>query len=127
MLWVNGHTHVNTIRSIPGRLGAQGFWEVTTCAVADWPSQARLVEVIDNGDQSLSIACTMLDHGGIISAPDGWDVAFEGDYSQRLAGLHRELAANVPFAGLGAGLEGQREDRNVLLRLPKPPGLTADR
>ena len=42
VLWLNGHTHTNAIR--PRRDPAdpaRGFWEVTTCAVVDWPCQTR--------------------------------------------------------------------------------------
>lgn len=38
VLWLNGHAHANTVR--PRRDPAdpsRGFWEVTTCAIADWP------------------------------------------------------------------------------------------
>ena len=62
VLWLNGHTHTNAIR--PRRDPAdpaRGFWEVTTCAIVDWPCQVRLVEILDAGD-GLSIVCTMVDH-----------------------------------------------------------------
>ena len=62
VLWLNGHTHTNAVRARrdpdqPGR----GFWEVTTCAIVDWPCQARLVEITESGGR-LSISCTMVDH-----------------------------------------------------------------
>ncbi|HUZ35786.1 MAG TPA: TIGR03767 family metallophosphoesterase [Streptosporangiaceae bacterium] len=113
VLWLNGHTHTNAVRprrdpADPGR----GFWEVTTCAIVDWPCQTRLVELVDAGEH-LSIVCTMADHDsplGPASLETGAD----------LAALHRELAANVPFGGAGSGLAGATLDRNVELRL-RPP------
>ena len=93
---------------------ARGFWEVTTCAIVDWPCQARLVELVDAGEY-LSIVCTMLDHDSPL-APSSLETS--GD----LAALHRELAANVPLGGHGSGLAGAPPDRNVelLLRPPFP-------
>jgi len=113
VLWLNGHTHVNTVR--PRRHPAdpaRGFWEVTTCAIADWPCQARLVELIDAGDY-LSIVCTMADHD---TPPAPASLATGDD----LAALHRELAANAPLADAGSGLAGEPGDRNVELRV-RPP------
>lgn len=128
--WINGHSHVNTITA------REGFWDIGTAAHIDWPGQARLVEVVDNLDGTLSILCTMIDHEG------------EGDHD--LAGTARELGMNEPRVGLGelnanvgprgaGGLRGlaattaaqtrggsfgrgtgQPEDRNVELLLPNP-------
>jgi metallophosphoesterase (TIGR03767 family) len=108
VLWLNGHTHTNAVhaRRAPGQ-PAGGFWEVTTCAIVDWPCQARLVELVDAGGY-LSVVCTMLDYDG--SPQTGAE----------LASLHRELAANVPFAGAGSQLAGTAPDRNVELRVPAP-------
>jgi len=91
---------------------ARGFWEVTTCAIADWPCQARLVELIDAGGY-LSIVCTMADH----DTPPAPASLATGD---GLAALHRELAANAPLADAGSGLAGEPGDRNVELRI-RPP------
>jgi metallophosphoesterase (TIGR03767 family) len=114
--WVNGHTHLNRVtpRADPhGRTG--GFWEITTSALVDWPCQARVVELADNGDGTLSLLCTMVDHGG--------DVRPEPDMQRTgpwLAGLHRELAGNEPWRGFAAGRGGSPADRNVDLRLTTP-------
>lgn len=97
VLWLNGHIHANRIT--PRRT----FWEVTTSSIVDWPCQSRLVELFSAGDGLLRIGCTMLDHDG------------EG-----LAGLHRELAANVPFNGFDSWRPGTPADRNAILLLPDP-------
>lgn len=119
VLWVNGHTHTNGVQARrdpddPSR----GFWEVTTCSLVDWPCQARLIELVDDGDGTMSVVCTMLDHDGIVAeagvrAVGGWS-------GPLLAGLHRELAANVPFAGPESPLAGAPADRNVVLRMRAP-------
>ncbi len=104
VLWINGHTHTNGVRArvsphrgVDG--GRRGFWEVTTCAVVDWPCQTRIVELVDDGRGGLAVVCTMVDHdspldpGAAMSRPE-------------LAALHRELAANIPLPGYGAKLAG---------------------
>jgi 3',5'-cyclic AMP phosphodiesterase CpdA len=97
VLWLNGHIHAN-------RITPRGsFWEVTTSSLVDWPCQARLVEIHRPGSGRLAITCTMLDHDG------------EG-----LAGLHRELAGNVPLNGFDSWRQGLPADRNAVLLLPDP-------
>jgi hypothetical protein len=91
---------------------------VTTCAVVDWPGQARLVELLDNGDGTLSTVCTMIDHDSPARPPSAGDPAAREPAA--LAALHRELAANVPWAGLGSALAGTPADRNVELVLRAP-------
>ena len=113
VLWLNGHTHTNTIRARRDPADPRrGFWEVTTCAVIDWPCQTRIVELTDRGGQ-LSILCTMVDHDTPLASRSlrtGAD----------LAALHRELAANIPFDGPHPGRSGTVSDRNTDLRLPAP-------
>ena len=101
VLWLNGHTHINAVRPRrdPGD-PARGFWEVTTCAIVDWPCQTRLVELVDAGDY-LSIVCTMVDH----DSPLG---PLSLETSDDLAALHRELAANMPFGGAGSARKARR-------------------
>jgi metallophosphoesterase (TIGR03767 family) len=114
VLWVNGHTHRHAVRPRPDPEGrTTGFWEVTTGSLIGWPCQARLVEIVANGNGTLSVLCTMVDH----MAPP--DVASAGELL-RLAALHRELAANDPHAGVPAGLAGQPSDRNAELVIPAP-------
>jgi hypothetical protein len=101
VLWLNGHIHANVIRPrLDPRGTDRGFWEVTTSSLVDWPCQARVVELFEAGDGLLAIACTMVDHDG-----------------SELAGLHRELAGNVPIAGFDSGRDGTVLDRNVILPL----------
>jgi metallophosphoesterase (TIGR03767 family) len=110
VLWLNGHTHTNTVRPHRSRSGRGGFWEVTTCAVVDWPCQTRVVEILDHGD-FLSIVTTMVDHD-TPAAPAALETTDD------LAALHRELAANVPWDV--SALAGAPGDRNAELRLIPP-------
>jgi metallophosphoesterase (TIGR03767 family) len=67
ILWINGHIHANAARPHRDPVdGRRGFWEVTTSSIVDWPCQARLLELIDEGDGTLSIVSTMLDHDGLV-------------------------------------------------------------
>ncbi|HYL08641.1 MAG TPA: metallophosphoesterase [Candidatus Udaeobacter sp.] len=102
VLWLNGHIHANRVtpRGNPGE--GTGFWEVTTASLVDWPCQARIVEIFETGSGQLAIGCTMLDHD-----------------EEGLAGLHRELAGNVPFNDFDSWRPGRPQDRNVLLLLPR--------
>jgi metallophosphoesterase (TIGR03767 family) len=114
VLWLNGHRHLNDVEPRPDPSGLTGgFWEVSTAAVADWPCQARLVEVVADGGGGLAVFCTMLD-ADVPVDPDG-----AGGVS-RLASLHRELAANNPYSGMVWGLDGKPADRNVALTLRAP-------
>jgi len=110
--WVNGHTHRNQITPHARADGSGGFWEINTAAHIDWPQQARLVEVADNLDGTLSIFTTILDHAGPASAG--------GDLSSTvaLASLSRELSVNDPQANLGA--RGVLGDRNTELLVDAP-------
>ncbi|MDT4915734.1 MAG: hypothetical protein QOH89_434 [Pseudonocardiales bacterium] len=122
--WVNGHTHHNEVAPRP-RVGAAattapgGFWEINTAAHIDWPCQSRIVEVVDNGNPTLSIFGTIIDdiagtswNGLTIQNPVG------------LAALARELAVNDPQrdaeTAVRDGKRGTVTDRNVELLLPKP-------
>ncbi|PPK98857.1 metallophosphoesterase (TIGR03767 family) [Kineococcus xinjiangensis] len=116
VLWLDGHTHVNAVRAHPGPAGpGSGFWEVTTCAVMDWPCQARVVELLDAGEGLLALACTMVDHEGRVVPAEG-----ELHSTADLAGLHRELAGNVPWLGFDSPTSGTALDRNVVLGLRAP-------
>jgi metallophosphoesterase (TIGR03767 family) len=114
VLWVNGHSHVNRVWARPdtsGRTG--GFWEVNTAAHIDAPQHARLVEIVDNMDGTLSIFGTLIDH----DAPAA--VAYDARDPMALASLSRELSWNDPQAGLPSAL-GAPGDRNVELVLTRP-------
>jgi metallophosphoesterase (TIGR03767 family) len=121
VLWVNGHTHRNTVVPYSRAAGTAvggGFWEVNTAAHIDWPQQARVVELVDNGDRTLSVFGTILDH----AAPNAWPA--DPGSPLELAALSRELGANdwqneVPTA-TEDGKRGKLTDRNVELLVAKP-------
>lgn len=110
--WVNGHTHRNQITPHARTDGSGGFWEINTAAHIDWPQQARLIEVADNLDGTLSIFTTIIDHAG--PADSGGDLST----TVALAGLSRELSVNDPQANLAA--RGVLGDRNTELLVDAP-------
>jgi metallophosphoesterase (TIGR03767 family) len=112
VLWLNGHIHANRITPRPAPQSGHGLWEVTTSSLVDWPCQGRLVELFDAGEDTLAIACTMLDHEGAVRSGDGG--------LDDLAGWHRELAANVPHNGFESWRPGKPADRNATLLLRRP-------
>jgi len=120
--YVAGHTHENRITPFR-REGGGGFWGIETASEIDWPIQSRLLELMDNGDGTLSIFGTLIDHGASLATPPSGTPAgaFE---PATLAAIGRELAYNDPQAGVEEGAEGRPQDRNVELLLPdpRPPG-----
>jgi metallophosphoesterase (TIGR03767 family) len=113
VLWVNGHTHENLITPIAdptGRTG--GFWEINTAAHVDYPEQARIVELVANGDGTLSIFAVVVEHAGP-AAVDHSDRSVLG-----LASISRELSANDPQAVLSR--LGTPADLNVELLVRAP-------
>ncbi len=100
VLWGNGHRHANKVWARPDATGrTAGFWEVSTSAVADWPCQARIFELMVGPGGLLAILVTML-NADVPADPS------QAEGLPRLAALHRELAANDPFNGLGSYREG---------------------
>lgn len=103
--WINGHSHLNRI--VPH----DGFWEISTASHVDYPQLARVVELADNHDGTLSLFTTLVES----AAPHRTDFT---DLSQSgLAALYRELSFNSP--GLRSGLAGLPGDRNAELLLKK--------
>jgi metallophosphoesterase (TIGR03767 family) len=115
--WVNGHTHRNQILPHVRPDGTGGFWEINTASHIDFPQQARLIEVVDNADDTMSIFTTIFDHAGPaqVSYTDLTSTV-------NLASISRELAANDPQSDL-ASLSGTALARNTELLLATPPEL----
>ncbi len=122
--WIAGHSHVNSVEPHANPSGRGGFWSIRVAAEADWPQQGRLVEFFDNGDGTLSIFGTIVDHASQATAPAPGPAA-DFDSSQ-LASVGRTLSYNDTQSGARAcdpdpcG-EGQADDRNVELLVGVPP------
>ncbi len=95
---------------------------MNTASHIDFPQQARIVEIADNHDGTLSIFGTIVDSAAPLTVPAALDTP------QALAALSRELAVNdwqervaAPgAAGQPDGRRGKTEDRNVELLVRAP-------
>ncbi|WP_405644274.1 TIGR03767 family metallophosphoesterase [Streptomyces sp. NBC_00019] len=110
LAWVNGHIHRNEIT--PHAVGnGRSFWEISTASHVDYPQLARVVELVDNKDGTISLFTTCVES----SAPHRTDFA---DLSQTgLSAFYRELSYNAP--GGRTDLAGTTGDRNTELVLKK--------
>ncbi|MFD0315022.1 TIGR03767 family metallophosphoesterase [Streptomyces flavalbus] len=110
LAWVNGHVHRNAITPHTTPDG-NAFWEISTASHVDFPQLARVIEIADNRDGTLSLFTTLIES----AAPHRTDFT---DLSQTgLAALYRELSLNR--AGDRTGLAGDRTDRNTELLLKR--------
>jgi hypothetical protein len=119
---VAGHTHENEVLACGSDDGCPeggNWWEVNTAAVADWPQESRLIEVMDNGDGTLSIFGTTLDHAAPYGVPRATADASRFSTPQ-LAALGRAFSYNDPQSDHPA--MGGPEDQNVelVVRDPRP-------
>jgi len=103
-LHICGHGHVNQVQLWPGTGQGTGFASIETAALADWPMQSRLVELVLNNDGTLSVYGTMVDFAAPEEHP-AWVARFW-------------TAVDVESRwGPGAGA-GEPEDRNVEVIVP---------
>lgn len=109
--WINGHSHRNEITAHAHSTGSRSFWEVNTASHIDYPQLARMMELVDNGDGTLSLFTTLVESAAPVRA-DRTDLSAVG-----LASLYRELSYNAP--GVRTGLTGGPEDRNTELLLTR--------
>ncbi|WP_406689730.1 TIGR03767 family metallophosphoesterase [Saccharopolyspora sp. ID03-671] len=110
LAWVNGHTHRNTITPHGADDPERAFWEINTASHVDYPQLARVIEIADNRDGTISLFTTLIEA----------DSPYQADYDDRspagLAALYRELSFNDPNADLDQ--LGDHTDRNTELLLP---------
>lgn len=105
LAWVNGHSHTNAISVHEHHEPERRYWLVNTASHVDFPQQARVLEVVDNRDGTLSLLSTLIE----AKAP------YQGG---SLASLYRELSFNDLHADRAQ--EGDGIDRNVELLLAAP-------
>jgi metallophosphoesterase (TIGR03767 family) len=111
--WVNGHTHENQIIPHPHAVPERAFWEINTASHIDYPQHARVIEIADNHDGTLSLFTTLLES----NAPYATD--FGTTTESNLAALYRELSYNDPYAHPDK-LLGTPADHNTELLLARP-------
>ncbi|WP_371648604.1 TIGR03767 family metallophosphoesterase [Streptomyces mirabilis] len=115
--WINGHSHVNRITPHAHATPARSFWEVNTASHVDYPHHARLIELTDNGDGTVSLFTTLVES----AAPHRTARDFDDLSAVGLASLYREVAYNAPGLaesmkhGVQEGWAGGPGDRNAEL------------
>lgn len=64
ILWLSGHRHLNQIMAFPSsdsKRPENGFWQVETKSLREFPQQFRTLEIFRNDDHTLSIFATAVD------------------------------------------------------------------
>ena len=108
--WLVGHSHDNRIRAIEGPDAEHpGYWEIMSAAIADYPGQTRTIELVDNGDGTLSIYGTLIDF----------------DTDSCLEQRYRALLQMEWSSGWSGAVSRRPEDGNVELVRSIPTGTAA--
>ncbi len=107
ILHLVGHGHYNSIMPRAGlSVSTPGYWQVETSSLINYPQQARIIEVVDNGDGTGSIFTTMIDH----NSPDGSMSASSRSMSLKAVQIDND----------SQGKEGTLADRNAELAIKIP-------
>jgi metallophosphoesterase (TIGR03767 family) len=115
VLYLAGHKHYDRVWPNFGK-GGRGFWQVITNAMAGAPQEARMIELMDNGDGSLSIFTTMLAHAAPAEAPAPGAALGPAE----LASLSRELAwARRPGGRSATPAGGPMRNVELVVRDPR--------
>jgi metallophosphoesterase (TIGR03768 family) len=64
ILWVSGHRHLNTVTALKSADPSHpenGFWEVETKSLREFPQQLRTFDIVRNSDNTISIFTTNVD------------------------------------------------------------------
>ena len=64
LMWIAGHRHLNTVKAFKSpdtNTPEQGFWQVETSSLRDFPQQFRTFEIYLNSDYTISIVTINVD------------------------------------------------------------------
>jgi metallophosphoesterase (TIGR03768 family) len=62
LMWMSGHRHLNVVKAFPHKtVPENGFWQVETSSLHDFPQQFRTVEIYLNSDYTVSIVTVNVD------------------------------------------------------------------
>jgi metallophosphoesterase (TIGR03768 family) len=64
LMWIAGHRHVNTVKAFKPPVGGapeNGFWQIETSSLRDFPQQFRTFEIYINSDYTISIEAVNVD------------------------------------------------------------------
>jgi metallophosphoesterase (TIGR03768 family) len=99
LMWIAGHRHLNTVKAFPGATPEQGFWQVETSSLRDFPQQFRTFSIYLNSDYSISIETINVDP----AVADGTPAATSRKYAiaaQQIVQTN-QTASNANVAGVG--------------------------
>jgi len=80
LMWIAGHRHMNVVKAFPSadpNRPEQGFWQVETCSLRDFPQQFRTFEITLNADYTVSIEAVNVD----VAAAEGTPAAQSRKYA----------------------------------------------
>jgi metallophosphoesterase (TIGR03768 family) len=104
LMWIAGHRHFNTVKAFVSPDAGkpeQGFWQVETSSLRDFPQQFRTFEIYLNSDYTVSIVTVNVDP----AVADGTPAAISRKYAiatQQIVG--NDLIENSPnLASVGGG------------------------
>ena len=118
---VTGGSQVDNITPRPDAQGRSGgYWEVGTTSPVAHPMQARLLEVVDNGEGTVSLFSTVYDLQAPIDPRDSEDpTPGDGVDEARLASVARVVAAVDPQRDpTSGGLAASHRNAELLLSAP---------
>jgi metallophosphoesterase (TIGR03768 family) len=96
LMWIAGHRHLNTVKAFPSTDPAkpeQGFWEVETSSLRDFPQQFRTFEIYLNSDYTVSIVTVNVDP----AVAEGTPAAMSRKYAIAVQQIvQNDLSQNFP-------------------------------
>ena len=93
LMWIAGHRHMNTVKAFispDSSKPEQGFWQVETSSLRDFPQQFRTFEIYLNSDYTISIVTTNVDP----AVKDGTPAATSRKYA---VAAQQIIQTNVTF------------------------------
>jgi metallophosphoesterase (TIGR03767 family) len=121
VLHVAGHGLEHRLTPKPDALRRSGgYWEVTTGSPLDFPMQARLLEIVDNGDGTVSIFSTVYDTAPPVNPGDAVDPTPDDGVNQLLlASVARQVGMHDPQRNESAsGLAASDRNAELLVGMP---------
>lgn len=104
LMWIAGHRHVNTVKAFlppAGGLPENGFWQVETPALRDFPQQLRTFEIYLNSDDTVSIVTTNVDPAVAPGTPAAKSRAYAIATHQILQNDKKANSPNIQAMPLG--------------------------
>lgn len=103
LMWIAGHRHLNVVKAFPSpdpSRPEQGFWQVETSSLRDFPQQFRTFDIVLNADDTVSIEALNVD----VASAEGTPAAQSRKYAiavQQIIGKDKQV--NEPNFATAAG------------------------